>query len=234
MQAVSELVLLFVVHYELAGYRGPDNGTASYCPCPHWYQSSNMPYKLRGSDAGHKSCFRLPVFKTPTPFQRVVHAPPHLLSVLTRRLQRPRRRPDLLSVLTRRLQRPRRRPGRTMIGFNHWRLRFVHTSDMCLRPPALQFVAHVPTGTKAATCRTNSEAATQATILLQAVSVQDTHTFPKSYPCTSTSSLDPHSADPVFTGSTRLCLRFGRYAAFSRHAGVHGRSLKQALPGHPE
>ena len=131
MQAVSELVLLFVVHYELAGYRGPDNGTASYCPCPHWYQSSNMPYKLRGSDAGHKSCFRLPVFKTPTPFQRVVHAPPHLLSVLTRRLQRPRRRPDLLSVLTRRLQRPRRRPGRTMIGFNHWRLRFVHTSDMC-------------------------------------------------------------------------------------------------------
>ena len=46
-----------------------------------------MPYELRGSDTGHKYCFRLPVFRTPTPFQRAVHAPPHLLSVLTRQTQ---------------------------------------------------------------------------------------------------------------------------------------------------
>ena len=105
-----------------------------------------MPYELRGSDTGHKSCFRLPVFGTPTPFQRAVHAPPHLLSVLTRRLQR-----------------PRRRPGRTMVGFNHWRLRFVHTSDMCVGLQHCNLLPMSPLAPKQATCHTNSEAATQAT-----------------------------------------------------------------------
>ena len=107
--------------------------------------------------------------------------------------------PSLRCTLrTCRLQRPRRRPGRTMVGFNHWRLRFVHTSDMCVGLQHCKLLPMSPLAPKQQHAIRTQRQRHRPQILLQAASVQDTHTFPKSCPCTSTSPLGPHSADPDF------------------------------------
>ena len=101
-------------------------------------------------------------------------------------------------VGTCRLQRPRRRPGRPMVGFNHWRLRFVHTSDMCVGLQHCKLLPMSPLAPKQQHAIRTQRQRHRPQILLQAARVQDIHTFPKSCPCTSTSPLGPHSADPDF------------------------------------